>query len=178
MSARPSICLKVGMYWNSMCTTSGAPEPALSAVRSFWYSSSPCPAFTSLTLMFLWAFSNMSTWAWKSGSHAHNVSSTGPDELPPPQPARPPMAYAPASAPPPILRKSFRVRRPTLDSLLTSPPSEAVSHPLAHRTTCDRGISPQSHPDACPLHASGPRRVPYLPHCWTNLTACQVSAWG
>src|SRR5919112_1515231 len=162
MSARPSICLKVGMYWNSMWTTSGAPSPALSAVRNFWYSSSPCPALTSLTLMFLWAFSNMSTCAWKSGNHAHKVSSVGPPTEPPPQPASPPMAYAPASAPPPILRKSLRDRRPTLDSLLTSPPSEAVSHPLAYRITCCCGTLPQGRPDACPLHASGHRHVTHL----------------
>ena len=27
--------VKVGMYWNSICATSGAPVPACSAVRSF-----------------------------------------------------------------------------------------------------------------------------------------------
>src|ERR671921_814251 len=154
------------MNWNSMCTTSGAPEPAFSAVRSFSYSVSPCPALTSLTLIFLWAFSNMSTWVWKSGNHAHKVSSTAPpEEPPPPQPARPPMVYAPASAPPPILRKSLRVRRPTLDSLLTSPPSETGSHHLAPRATCDCGTSPQGRPNACPLHASGHRHVNYPSHC-------------
>src|SRR5215217_2121760 len=147
MSARPSIWRKVGMNWNAMCTTSGAPEPAFSAVRSFSYSVSPCPAFTSLTLMFLWASSNMSTCVCISGNHAHKVSSVGPPtEPPPPQPASPPMAYAPASAPPPILRKSLRVRRPTLDSLLTSPPSEAISHTLTHRTIFGGHVRPTQSP--------------------------------
>ena len=33
--------VKVGMYWNSICATSGAPVPAFSAVRSLVYCGSP-----------------------------------------------------------------------------------------------------------------------------------------
>lgn len=36
-SRRLSVMVKVGMAWNSICTMSGAPLPALSAVRSLVY---------------------------------------------------------------------------------------------------------------------------------------------
>src|SRR5215208_585927 len=58
-STSASSCRNVSMYWNSICTTSGAPEPDLIAVRSLVYSSSPCPAFTYLILMSGCASSNI-----------------------------------------------------------------------------------------------------------------------
>jgi hypothetical protein len=35
------VMVKVGMYWNSICATSGAPVPACKAVRSLVYSGPP-----------------------------------------------------------------------------------------------------------------------------------------
>ena len=40
-SSRLSVIVKVGMYWNSICATSGAPLPAFSAVRSLVYCGAP-----------------------------------------------------------------------------------------------------------------------------------------
>ncbi len=40
-SSRLSVMVKVGMYWNSICATSGAPVPACNAVRSLVYSGAP-----------------------------------------------------------------------------------------------------------------------------------------
>src|SRR5919198_2686021 len=89
MSTRSPVTRKDGMYWNSICVTSGAPEPALSEVRSLVYSSDPCPALTSFTLMFGWARWNMSTCCCRFGTHDQSVRVTGPrsrlaDSLPPP----------------------------------------------------------------------------------------------
>src|SRR5919206_1201429 len=97
-SSSASSCRNVSMYWNSICTTSGAPEPDLIAVRSLVYSSSPCPAFTYLILMPGCAFSNSLTSLFMSGTHDQNVSSTGPP-VEPPQAALP-SKPAPASPAP------------------------------------------------------------------------------
>src|SRR5215211_692601 len=107
-STSASSCRNVSMYWNSICTTSGAPEPDLIAVRSLVYSSSPWPAFTYLILMPGCAFSNSLTSLFMSGTRDQKVSSTGPPPVEPPQ-AAPPSKLAPASPAPPILRKSRRV---------------------------------------------------------------------
>jgi hypothetical protein len=40
-SSRLSVMVKVGMYWNSICATSGAPVPACNTVRSLVYSGPP-----------------------------------------------------------------------------------------------------------------------------------------
>src|SRR5215211_5938378 len=88
-SASASSCWKVARYWNSICKTSGAPEPDLIAVRSLVYSSSPCPAFTYLILMSGCASSNSFTSFFMSCTHDQKVSSTGPEPLEPPQAAPP-----------------------------------------------------------------------------------------
>src|SRR6266511_2575098 len=73
MSIRSPVTRNDGTSWNSTCATSGAPEPAVSAVRSFVYSAEPCPALTRFTLMFGWAVWNMSTCCCRSGTHDHSV---------------------------------------------------------------------------------------------------------
>src|SRR6267378_2387720 len=48
MSAKPSVATNEGRKSYSICTTSGAPDPALSTLCSFWYSAGPPPTlFTS-----------------------------------------------------------------------------------------------------------------------------------
>src|SRR6266508_2828453 len=89
MSTRSPVTRNDGTNWNSICVTSGAPLPALSEVRSLVYSSDPCPALTSFTLMLGWARWNMSTCCCRSGTHDQSVRVTGPcsrsvDLLPPP----------------------------------------------------------------------------------------------
>src|SRR6266566_2546715 len=78
---------KVGRYWNSICTTSGAPLPALRAVRSLVYSGAPWPALTSLTLMLGCDCSKRLISLWMLGTHVQKVSVTGPlvgaDVVPP-----------------------------------------------------------------------------------------------
>src|SRR5215213_8839162 len=107
-STSDSSCRNVSMNWNSICTTSGAPEPDLIAVRSLVYSSSPCPAFTYLILMLGCASSNSLTSLIMSGTHDQKVNSTGPPPVEPPQAALP-SKLAPASPAPLIFRKSRRV---------------------------------------------------------------------
>src|SRR5215204_3040364 len=108
-SASASSCRNVSIYWNSICTTSGAPEPDLIAVRSLVYSPpAACPAFTYLILMSGCAFSNSLTSLIISGTHDQKVNSTGPPPVEPPQAALP-NKLAPASPAPLIFRKSRRV---------------------------------------------------------------------
>src|SRR4051812_34649280 len=76
-STRLSVMEKVGMYWYSICATSGAPLPALSAVRSFVYWSAPWPALTTLILMagyFCWK--SATSWAML-GTQVQKVSVVG-----------------------------------------------------------------------------------------------------
>src|SRR5919201_152274 len=68
---------KVGRSWNSIWTTSGAPEPALSAVRNLVYSGAPWPALTTWTVMPGCAFWNRLTSVWMFGTHVQNVRVTG-----------------------------------------------------------------------------------------------------
>src|SRR5918993_1853195 len=130
-STSASSCRNVSMYWNSICTTSGAPEPDLIAVRSLMYSSSPCPAFTYLILMSGCASSNSLTSLIMSGTHDQKVNSTGPPPVEPPQ-AVLPSKLAPASPAPLIFRKSRRVNSRLIEGpalmLALSPAS------LRHRT--------------------------------------------
>src|SRR5829696_34243 len=130
-STSASSCRNVSMNWNSICTTSGAPEPDLIAVRSLVYSSSPCPALTYLILMSGCASSNSLTSLIMSGTHDQKVSSTGPPPVEPPQ-AAPPSKLAPASPAPLIFRKSRRVNSRLIEGpapmLALSPTS------LRHRT--------------------------------------------
>ena len=67
----------VGMYWNSIWATSGAPVPAFSAVRSLVYCGSPCPALTTLTSMAGYFFSNRATSFSMFGTQVQKVSSVG-----------------------------------------------------------------------------------------------------
>src|ERR687896_613538 len=107
-STSASSCLNVSMYWNSICTTSGAPEPDLIAVRSLVYCGSPCPAFTYLILMSGCVSSNSLTSLIMSGTHDQKVNSTEPPPVEPPQ-AVLPSKLARASPAPLIFRKSRRV---------------------------------------------------------------------
>src|SRR5215208_1028090 len=85
MSARASICVNEGMYWNSICTTSGTPFSALRAVRSLVYSSAPWPALTYLTVMLSWVSLKSSTSSFILGTQDQKVMVAGPsDEEPQP----------------------------------------------------------------------------------------------
>src|SRR5882757_11570569 len=65
------------MYWYSICTRSGAPEPAFSAVRSLVYSAVPWPAFTTLILMAGYFFSKTAISLLMSGTQVQNVNVVG-----------------------------------------------------------------------------------------------------
>src|SRR3954451_5203780 len=67
----------VGMYWNSIWATSGAPVPAFNAVRSLVYCGGPCPALTTLTSMAGYFFSKRATSLEMSGTHVQKVSLVG-----------------------------------------------------------------------------------------------------
>ena len=69
--------VKVGMAWYSICTMSGAPLPAFSAVRSLVYWGVPWPALTTLTLTAGYFFSKSATSSPMFGTHVQNVSSVG-----------------------------------------------------------------------------------------------------
>src|SRR5215212_1553735 len=84
MSASASIWVKEGMYWNSICTTSGTPFSALSAVRSLVYSSAPCPALTYFTVTFLWVSLYSSTSSFIPGTQDQKVMVAGPCDEPQP----------------------------------------------------------------------------------------------
>src|SRR5690242_20062590 len=84
MSTSPLTVVKVGTYWNSIWTTSGAPEPAFSAVRSFWYSAAPWPTLTSLTWMSGCVLLKRFTSSWSLGTHDQNVRLTAFDRAFPP----------------------------------------------------------------------------------------------
>src|SRR5215217_2840752 len=84
MSASASICVKVGIYWNSICTTSGTPFSALSAVRSLVYSAAPCPALTYFTVTSLWVLLNSSTSSFIPGTQDQKVMVAGPPDEPQP----------------------------------------------------------------------------------------------
>src|SRR5687768_11923702 len=112
------------MYWNSICTTSGAPEPALRAVLSLVYCGVPCPALTYLILMPGCASSNSLTSLIMSGTHDQKVNSTGPPPVEPPQ-AVLPSKLAPANPAPLIFRKSRRVNSRLIEGpalMLALPP--------------------------------------------------------
>src|SRR3954453_10064533 len=76
-STRLLVSVKVGMYWNSIWTRSGAPVPAFSAVRSLVYSAAPDPALTTFTLMAGYFFWNTATSLAMSGTQVQNVKVVG-----------------------------------------------------------------------------------------------------
>lgn len=122
--------VKVGMAWYSICTMSGAPLPALSAVRSLVYCGVPWPALTILTLTAGYFCSKSATSLAMFGTQVQNVSSVGvfmalsmsawptglaepdePPESPPPHAVR----AAPSDRAPVVDRKSRRLMGEGLD---------------------------------------------------------------
>ena len=77
-SSRLSVMVKVGMYWNSICATSGAPVPACSAVRSLVYCRAALTGVDHLDLDRPGtSCSNSATSCAMSGTQVQNVSSVG-----------------------------------------------------------------------------------------------------
>src|SRR5215831_13158037 len=76
-SARSPVIVKAGSSWYSTCARSGAPDPAVIAVRSLVYPAAPCPALTTLTLMFGYFCSKSATSSSIPPTQVQNVRVVG-----------------------------------------------------------------------------------------------------
>src|SRR5450830_1133256 len=76
MSASASADTSVGIFWYSACMMSGAPLPALIAVRSLVTAGSPPSCLLTVTWMSGWAVFQPSTTLSMFGAQVQNVSST------------------------------------------------------------------------------------------------------